>query len=567
MRCYTAPDPQIGPGSAWMKRFMTDACPPALSFEFDADSGALVAHFDPAAERPVAIDYQSLLTAIAEAGWAALYRDEEALQQLPELIARAEQPLQVKVAERRDATLSIGVNDDAMTATMDLGLAYGGEPIRREQVDAALREAGVVSGILEREIDQALALGVVQGRVVARGRPARPGQPARFESLIPDMQRRGPSVNERGIADYRELGTLVTVHVGDALMRRFPATAGVAGEDVLGLVVPAPAADDPPFAPGVTGAAPAQDDPDLLVAVISGQPVLQARGVSVLPTITVPAIDLNSGNIDFDGTVNVKGDVAPGMQVRASGDIFVVGAVEAAQLEAGGDITVAAGAIGHAHGGGAQAQGADLRARLVAGGTVSVLFCESAVVEAGGDIQIGEVALHSELTADNQIIIGKPGGRRSQLIGGAAKAAAMLQVGVLGSAAGVATRVEVGYNPSAYAELAALQANIAASEAKIESLNQVLAYTETLTDAHHRELRERAERTLAVAEKSHVEMLDRLAEAEASLVLSENPRILVGHTVHPGVDIRLGNKTTRTQDSGGSGMYMLEDDEIVFGNR
>jgi uncharacterized protein len=551
-----------------------DECPIALRFELDAESGRLRARFDPAAGGARRrLDRAALLAALAEAGWSQLYLDEAAVGQLLAQSARAEAPVELEIAERRHGEFRLKIADDSMSVSLDLDRAYGGEPVSRAQIDAALAEAGVVSGILDERIEQALTKDSARDLVIARGRAAVAGQPARFESLVPQMQQRAPSVNERGIADYRELGTLVIVHAGDQLMRRTPAVPGVAGEDVFGLIVPAPIADDPPFAAGISGAAPAAEDPDLLIAEIAGQPVELKHGVSVQPTITVPAVDLSSGNIDFDGTVNVKGDVAPGMHVHATGDVFVTGAVEAAQIEAGGNITVAAGAIGRLHSHGAQAAHAtqdpagDLKVRLIAQGVVSVLFCENAVIEAGAEVQIGEVALHCELTAHTQIIIGKPGGRRSQLIGGIARAASMLQVGTLGSGAGVRTQVEIGYEPFAYAQLAALRAEIDASQARLESLQQVLAYTETLDDDHHRELRERAQRSLEVTERTHVELLDRLAEAEASLVLSENPRVVVGKAVHPGVEIRLGSKSIRTQDDGGPGMYQLEDDEIVFGGK
>ena len=53
-----------------------------------------------------------------------------------------------------------------------------------------------------------------------------------------------------------------------------------------------------------------------------------------------------SGNIQFDGSVVIQGDVAKGMSVKATGDIEVAGIVEMASLEAGGNITVKSGVIG-----------------------------------------------------------------------------------------------------------------------------------------------------------------------------------------------------------------------------
>jgi len=547
---------------------MTDPSPdpPAsvLRFEFDEASQRLTAHFEPGSAGSRVPDRTSLLAALDEAGWSALLRDDIAVARFLQLAALATKPIAVDIAERRNGHCTIRVSDDAMSATLELSPAFGGRAVDREQVDAALREAGISSGILDDAIEQALAAQSAEALPIARGRPAQSGRPARFISLLPSSERHGPRVDERGIADYRELGTLVIVHAGDRVMQRVPANPGVAGEDIHGLVIPAAQVDDAGFATGLSGTSPSAEDPDVLVADIAGQPVLAARGVSVLPTITVPGVDLTSGNIEFDGTVKVTGDIAQGMHVRATGDVFVAGVVEAARIEAGGDIHVGAGAIGTADTHRAHAHGGDHRARLVAEGSVSVAFCENAVIRAGGDIRIGDGALHSDLTADGEIVIGKPGGRRSQLIGGIARAASALHVGVLGSTAGVHTHVEIGYQPDAYAQLAALRVEIERSEAKLDSLHQVLAYTEALTDAHHRDLHERAGLTLQAGEATHVELLERRDELQASLVLSEDPRIVVGQAVHAGIDIRLGNHTLRTSDSSPGGTFRIVDDEIVF---
>ncbi len=537
---------------------MSDPITPALQFEL-TDDGRLLACFDPAGRGASQLDQDRLADAIANAGWGDLQKDPGALESLLKLAACAREPFQIQIAERRDASCTVTVADDAMTAKMDLTPAFGGAEPTRVQVDAALQQAGVVSGVLDDVIDRILTLGCAQGVVVARGRVAIAGRPAEFHSLLPSVQTRGPTVDERGIADYRELGTLVTVRAGDPLMRRVPAVPGVAGEDVFGRVIPAPSVADPDFSAAITGASPSADDPQVLLADIAGQPMPIVRGVTVHPTISVPAVDLHSGNIDVDGTVNVRGDVAAGMHVRATGDVFVAGTVEAATIEAGGSITIAAGAIGRVDGRGASSSN---QARLAAGGTVTVRFCENAIISAGADLQIGEFALHSDLTAGQRITIGAPGGRRSQLIGGVARAGVALQVGVLGSNAGVPTQVEVGYEPEAHAQVAAIQQEIARNETRLESLHQVLAYTETLTDEHHRELRERALRSLEASEQTHVELLDRLAEARARLVMCADPRVVVGQAAHAGVELRLGHRTMRTPDDSAAGDFMLVDGEI-----
>lgn len=531
-----------------------------LRLEWREADGKLVAHFAPDQGATVGepIDRGALREAIVDGGWGALYCLDAALDEFVRRAA-AGQPFALEVAERRDGRLEITLAADAMTAWLSLAPPFGGVPVTRAQIDAALAAEGVVGGILEGEIARALAAGIVERLPIARGRPAEPGVPARFQSLIPDIRRRGPRVNEWGVVDYRELGSLVVVKAGDPLMRRIPAIPGRSGEDVRGGVIPADGVADTPYAPDLRGASPSPDDPDLLIADIAGQPLLQPHGVDVEPTITLPAVDLSSGNIDFDGSVNVTGDVAAGMRIRASGDVVVGGTVEAAQIEAGGSIVVRAGVIGCL-----DPRGALQPARLTAKGAIGLQFCENAVIQAGDDIAIGEFAVHSELSAPHCIVIGKPGARRSQLIGGMARAGAALSVGRLGSQAGVRTCLLVGYHPQVYSELAAVLEALARNRAQQDDLRKVIALTRDDGRAARRAAKERAERTLAAAEQARQALETRHAELQAMLELAANAHVAVGEALYPNVEIQLGHAVWKSAESHGPGTLRLQDDAVVL---
>lgn len=544
-------------------RSMTDTTTPcfALRFEFDEAGGRLRAHYDPGQPDATAPGHAGLVAAIEAAGFGALFRIEEAMARFQDLAATATAPVHLDIAERRDGECRVLVARDAMSASLEVSPAFGGRAVDRADVDRALAAAGVVFGLDEAAIAAAIAEAAARPQVVAAGTAVDPGQPVRFESLVPEAQRRGPRVDERGVADYRDLGTLVVVHAGDPLMRRRPAVAGRDGRNVLGAVVPAPAHPELPFTPNITGAGPAADDSDRLVARIAGQPVVLPHGVSVLPTIEVASVDLSTGNLDFDGTVTVTGHVAAGMRVTATGDVFVRGHVEAAHIQAGGNIAVSAGAIGRVDG---HEGGAGHLARLVAGGDVGVQFCEHVAIEAGGDVQVGQVALHSLITAGRQILIGQPGGRRSQLIGGVARCASLLQVATLGSTAAVATEVEVGHDPAAHATVDELEAGLASLDARLGSVRQVLDRTGESTDPPHVQLHERAQRTLEAVEAERAGVLQALATAQQAVARLEHARIVVREAVHPNVEVRICGRVFRTREDGGPRTYALEDGEIVL---
>lgn len=532
--------------------------PAALRFEFRDDNGRLIAHYDPAGT-PCPLDRENFLAAIADAGFGALYVKDDAIERIASMAKDAQAPFILEVAERRNGRCEVIVSDDKMTAWLNVFPPFGGANATREQVDAALAEREVVSGIQNDEIVGAIADGKCERRRIARGRPAQPGVPTSFESLLPKARKRGPRVNERGRADYREVSTLVIVHPGDDLMRRTPAKPGIDGENILGEAIPAPPIEDIPWSEKMVGAAPSESDPDLLVALRSGQPVLMNDGVEVEPTITLPSVDLVSGNIEFDGTVNVTGDVSTGMQIHATGDIFVNGTVEAAEIEAGGDIVVRAGVIGHA-----DKRGGATPARLTSKGNINVRFCENTVIRADGDIQVDTVAVHSELTAAGRIIVGKPGERRSQIIGGVAQAGTTLAAGTLGSSAGVRTRLSVGYHPGANNELAGLRIRIEQNELQRDNLEKIIAFKPDKAGRDLSEMKAKAERTLAACMEEHAAMLARVEELKESMQIADNAEVAVGQAIHPGVELQLGNASWKNLDTLGKGVLKLNEDRVEF---
>jgi uncharacterized protein (DUF342 family) len=121
------------------------------------------------------------------------------------------------------------------------------------------------------------------------------------------------------------------------------------------------------------------------VASITGQPVLVNHGVVVEPTLTLAAVDMSTGHIQFEGSETVVGDVKAGMKIQAAGDVTIGGVVEAAEIRADGDITIKGGIIGHGEWSEAVAAHVDT-ARIVSGGSVHTRFAENAWIEAAGCI-------------------------------------------------------------------------------------------------------------------------------------------------------------------------------------
>ncbi|MDO9190763.1 MAG: FapA family protein, partial [Sulfurimicrobium sp.] len=346
-------------------------------------SRKLLASFTPA-ENLTPIDLESLKLIIAEAGYAQLFLSEPALAQLVKQYATASEPFSLEIGEVRDAVAAVEISADKMSAWLTVTPPCGGAAVTKAQIDRALSAKGVAAGIQDRAIDQVLADGTADRMLIAQGRQVVHGEDGRLECLIPMVKDRHPHLDEHDIADYRDLGGIVTVHQGERLMQKHPPTLGEGGENVLGQVIPAKPGKEAMYAPQLKGAMVDPEDPAFLISEIPGQPVEVSHGMTVEPTVTLQAIDLSTGNLDFDGTVNVIGDVHAGMSIRATGDIHVGGTVEAATLDAGGDVVVKGGIIGHGevHDHPDEKQKANI-ARIRCAGSCSAHFVENASIETG----------------------------------------------------------------------------------------------------------------------------------------------------------------------------------------
>lgn len=536
-----------------------------LAFRLSEDGRVLQAVFTPPeARQPLDSDWTR--SALAEQGFADLFLDEQALAKLAQKCGTAAEPFTLDIGERRDGSVSIILAADKMAAYLTITPPFGGRAVDREQVLDALKAAGVVCGIQDAEIGAAVALGQVEARPVARGRAPVHGNDAEFQSMIPEVKERHPKVDEHGIVDYRDLGLFVTVKAGAGLMRRLPATPGVAGENILGEAVPAKPGKEIPFAPGLHGAAVDPNDSNLLVAAIAGQPVQVPNGVMVEPTLTVQNVDLSTGNLSFEGTVNIAADVRSGMKIKTSGDVIVGGMVEAAEIEAGGDITVNGGIIGHgevrSHGGAIHSNTAHIRC----GGSISARFIENASVEAGNCIIVKEAVEQSELTAINQVVVGTEGSKKGHIIGGRTRATLLVQAAVAGSPSGVDTTIEVGVNPLIQGKLDAISQRLKQLEKEEEELARVIACAGEHPNRFNPELLQKAERTCEKLQLDIAEHAQEKNTLQAQLSLADNAKVIIGQKVYGGIQIRIGNKILHVENEHGSGTFRLVEEKISFGS-
>lgn len=373
------------------------------------------------------------------------------------------------IAERRDGSVFVDVTPDQMDAYVQIQPAYGGNPVSLEKIKAAIAAAGITYGLNPKIIEkiETTAKAPMEYLIASGERPV-PGIDGELALLIADTCERKPRCDDNGVCDLRDLGGVASVAQGTPLMRRIPPVPGKNGRTVRGAVVEAIQPKDVAFAHTLPGTCFAPDDPDLLVAAVAGQPVVVQGGVMIEPVLKLKDIGLKTGNISFDGNLNISGDVREGMIVRAVGDITIGGVVENAIVESStGSIYVAGGILGRSEG--------PSQCSISAKENISCAFVEHATLAAGGDIIVAGDIIQSSLISGGMILAGSDE-KKGRIIGGTCQARMRVKAQSLGSSSGAATRIYAGLDPVAVQRLQFVRARIDEKVACKEELEKRLEY-------------------------------------------------------------------------------------------
>jgi adhesin HecA-like repeat protein len=488
------------------------------------------------------VDAAMLHTLLEQAGFGQCVWFEDAIVAAAASCNTQQTPVVAHIAQRSDACVQVQIAADEMAAQVHLTAPHGGKAVTLEDIQQALQEAGVVFGIDEAALIHACDFGQTQDVAVACGVAPQDGRDTAFETLLAQTANRAPQLDENGLIDYREHGAIMVVHPGEPLMRRIPPTPGVTGHTVRGRELVPRAGIDAPFAATLSGARLAPDDPNLLQAAAVGQPVLVNHGVMVEPVLRVAEVNIATGNIHFDGAVQVEGEVTHGMRVQASGDIVVGGTVDGGLLEAGGDIRIAGGIIANS--------------KVHAQGAVSARFAEGSTIRAGTIISVDDMALSCDLESLNQILVGDKVPKRGRLVGGSATAMMLIRVPLLGSNKSGTTRIRLAVNTRLDAQMKELAVRLAQEKTTEENLQKLVKHLEATGDP--KGMLERVKASWRQAVQVWSRSLAEQRALEEQMALAAKARLELGLGVGGAVDLSFGSQHARLRTEFDQGVFSMD---------
>lgn len=305
-----------------------------------------------------------------------------------------------------------------------------GARLSTSELKNLIEQNGVKYGIIEKNIEIALKARLYcMDILVAKAKLPVNGSDAEIVYSFNAEKTLKPTMSEDGSVDFHKLDMIESVKEGQLLATLIPIDYGEPGKDVYGNMIRPKKVRNKRLRHGKN--IHLSDDKLQMYSDVSGNVTLVNDMVFVTDTYTIEGdVGPSTGDIDYDGAVEVKGNVITGYTVKATGDITVNGAVEGAMLISEGKIVLKRGMQGMGKG------------VMEAKGDVISNFIESATVKSGGAIYTDAI-MHSNISANGDVIVN---GKRGLIAGGSVKTTTKIETKFAGSTMGTQTELEVGFD-------------------------------------------------------------------------------------------------------------------------
>ncbi|WPK10937.1 FapA family protein [Lysinibacillus louembei] len=286
------------------------------------------------------------------------------------------------------------------------------------EIESLLQQKKIVHGIQPIQIEKIVP---TKAYLIAQGTPPIKGEDAKITYL--EIPERKPVIQEDGKADYYEMNFIFEIHEDSWLGEKILAQPGVDGQTIFGETIVAAHGKDIPLKYDRKAAYEVEEDGKIVLRSKYAGALGQVQGqLTISHHLSINNdIGIETGNIDFQGSLTVRGTVQSGFSIIAKGDISIesnegiTGAKLIRSLE--GDIYIRGGVFGLGE------------TEIEAGGNIYIKHVNEANLKANGEIHIGSYSLGSHLSA-NSIFLDE---RKGKIIGGTATAKDMIVSAIAGN--------------------------------------------------------------------------------------------------------------------------------------
>lgn len=433
-------------------------------------------------------------------------------------ICQEEQVLTKELIKAEDIEVEISTNSMEAYARV----LVKDKVVTRERLVEILEHHGIKAGIQESALET-LMKGEDEKKpvLVARGQIPRKGADGWYECFFRTIINRRPKILKDGSADYQNVEWFETVKEGQKLAYYHNAEEGTDGYTISGKSIPAQRGTEKPLLVGKGFKMEA--DRKTYIATVTGMVMMTDTTLEISRHMEVDDVTMATGNIYFDGSLHIKGNVESGVEVKCSEDLEIDGNVGAATIICGGNILLKKGMNAAGHG-------------LIQSekGIVSRFF-EAVKVEAKEDIQVNK-SLNSQLYAGGMII------SSSILAGGVACAEKGFRITNVGNGIGLHTALKIGFSEQVQQELNRIHNIVCDSEQELRMLQN--SYKDMLAK-YPPEVRNGMEMFLKlekaiVTKQKQMEDLRKLIDSHYARI--KEAKVVIGGRAHEGAFVEISGR-------------------------
>lgn len=438
------------------------------------------------------------------------------------------------INKEQDQT-SIRVSEDMLEAYITICPPQGVKDYTVDAVRKKLAEAQISFGI-----DEALIEDIVKYKryfqefCIAKGKAPEEGEDGYFEFLFETNVDTRPKVLKDGSIDYHSMKEIPVVAEGQEIVHYIRATKGYNGTSVRDTVIIAKHGKElqPLRGKGFT----ISEDKTVYTAKVTGKASYQNGKLIVTNVVVIDHdVTLSTGDVNFAGDIEIRGNVTVGTVVKAAGSISVDGSVEAATLIAGKDIVIKNGMQGGGKG------------KIEAQGSVSGKFFEQVVITAKGSVRANAI-MNCDVIAGEDVEVD---GRLGVIVGGTTKAMHWIKATIIGNMAEIKTVVSAGAENNLYEVLMEQDKKINTIAEELNKATDGLKKMEQAIQAGNVALNTKKMLLLRVKIERDSELTKALREKDeilSDLKKSNECKIEVRKTIYPGVCISLNGMKQLLKD-------------------
>lgn len=441
---------------------------------------------------------------------------------------------EIKVSEFQtknvNESIDINISQDKLVGYIRFYPPIGnGKILNIDDILNILNNAGIKFGIVNNLQEIIRDKTYFKDYKIAEGLDVKQGNNGEIEFLFNTEKDIKPHMNEDGSVDYHKLNLITNVRKGQELAKVIPEINGEPGMTILGKDIQPIKVKPARLIIGRN--VKVSQDKSTILADADGQVKLEDDKLSVYDFLEIPGnVDSSTGDIEFVGTVRVKGNVLTGFSITAKGDIEVSGVVEGATLVSEGDVILSRGIQGMERG------------KIQAKGDVIAKYIESCQVNSGGSIKTDAI-LHSLVSAKEEIIVE---GKKGLISGGTIRSAKAITAKTIGSNMGTITNLEVGTDPKVIDRFNELSKELKQLTEEEHKLGQIITLLNKRKQTSDLDPQKREMLVSATRSKIFVGSKLSACQKEYSSILEDiennkSGKVNILSAVYPGVRVTINN--------------------------